>query len=110
MLWVAGHILLVGVDELGAGTALYDAVHHVEEARRTTRPPLGEGCSAGSSTTLARAAVGAVVGRSSVALQTLVRRARGKETRQRTDSAADGPLELGDGVHRVGSVPAASAR
>ena len=30
MLWVGGHILLVGFDELGWGT-LYDAVHHLEE-------------------------------------------------------------------------------
>lgn len=30
MLWVGGHILLVGVDELGFH-ALYDAVHHAEE-------------------------------------------------------------------------------
>jgi hypothetical protein len=31
MLWVGGHILLVGVDELG-WTAPYDLVHHLEEA------------------------------------------------------------------------------
>ena len=31
MLWVGGHILLVGVDELG-WHALYDLVHHLEEA------------------------------------------------------------------------------
>ena len=30
MLWVGGHILLVGVDELG-WHALYDVVHHLEE-------------------------------------------------------------------------------
>jgi predicted DNA repair protein MutK len=30
MLWVGGHILLVGLDELGL-SALYDAVHHLEE-------------------------------------------------------------------------------
>jgi uncharacterized protein len=30
MLWVGGHILLVGLDELGV-SVLYDAVHHVEE-------------------------------------------------------------------------------
>jgi uncharacterized protein len=30
MLWVGGHILLVGIDELG-WHALYDAVHHLEE-------------------------------------------------------------------------------
>ncbi len=31
MLWVGGHILLVGVDDLG-WHALYDVVHHLEEA------------------------------------------------------------------------------
>jgi predicted DNA repair protein MutK len=30
MLWVGGHILLVGLDELGV-SALYDLVHHLEE-------------------------------------------------------------------------------
>jgi len=30
MLWVGGHILLVGLDDLGA-SALYDEVHHLEE-------------------------------------------------------------------------------
>jgi len=30
MLWVGGHILLVGLDELGVHV-LYDAVHHLEE-------------------------------------------------------------------------------
>src|SRR3712207_9583404 len=30
MLWVGGHILLVGLDELGL-SAPYDAVHHLEE-------------------------------------------------------------------------------
>ena len=38
MLWVGGHILLVGLDELGASWP-YDTVHHVEEdvARRSRR-------------------------------------------------------------------------
>ncbi len=31
MLWVGGHILLVGMDDLGAGL-LYDGVHHLEAA------------------------------------------------------------------------------
>ena len=30
MLWVGGHILLAGLDELGV-SVLYDAVHHLEE-------------------------------------------------------------------------------
>jgi predicted DNA repair protein MutK len=77
MLWVGGHILLVGVDELG-WHAPYDAVHHVEEAVHDAAGALG-GVLGWLVNTLASAAVGAVVGAVVVALLTLVRRARGKE-------------------------------
>ncbi len=40
MLWVGGHILLVGTEELG-WHALYDAVHHVEEAAHDATGALG---------------------------------------------------------------------
>jgi len=40
MLWVGGHILLVGTDELG-WHGLYGAVHHVEEAAHDATGPLG---------------------------------------------------------------------
>jgi predicted DNA repair protein MutK len=40
MLWVGGHILLVGTHELGL-TFLYDAVHHVEEAAKEATGALG---------------------------------------------------------------------
>ena len=40
MLWVGGHILLVGTEELGL-TFLYDAVHHVEEAAKDATGALG---------------------------------------------------------------------
>jgi hypothetical protein len=33
MLWVGGHILLVGMHDLGRGR-LYDAVHHLEDAAK----------------------------------------------------------------------------
>ena len=60
MLWVGGHILLVGVDELG-WHAPYDLVHHAEEA---VHDALGAvGAVAGWLTnTLASAVVGLVVG------------------------------------------------
>jgi predicted DNA repair protein MutK len=40
MLWVGGHILLVGTDELGL-TFLYDTVHHLEEAAAEATGALG---------------------------------------------------------------------
>jgi predicted DNA repair protein MutK len=40
MLWVGGHILLVGTDELGLHV-LYDAVHHLEEAAHDATGALG---------------------------------------------------------------------
>lgn len=59
MLWVGGHILLVGIDELGFHP-LYDAVHHVEES---VRGVAGVGAVlAWIVNTLASAALGLVVG------------------------------------------------
>jgi predicted DNA repair protein MutK len=40
MLWVGGHILLVGTEELGL-TFLYDAVHHLEEGAKDAVGALG---------------------------------------------------------------------
>ena len=68
MLWVGGHILLVGVDELG-WHALYDVVHHAEEA-------VGEGVLGWLVNTLASAVVGLVVGAVVVAVVTVVKRRR----------------------------------
>ncbi len=60
MLWVGGHILLVGSEELGL-TAPYDAVHHLEEAAHDATGALG-GVLGWLSGTLASALVGLVVG------------------------------------------------
>jgi uncharacterized protein len=68
MLWVGGHILLVGVDELG-WHALYDAVHHAEEA-------VGGGFLGWLVNTLASAVIGLVVGAVVVAVVTVVKRRR----------------------------------
>ena len=68
MLWVGGHILLVGVDELG-WHGLYDLVHHAEEA-------VGGGALGWLVNTLASAAIGLVVGVLVVAVVTAVKRAR----------------------------------
>src|SRR3712207_7041197 len=42
MLWVGGHILLVGSDELGLH-AIYGAVHHLEEVAHEATGALGGG-------------------------------------------------------------------
>src|SRR6478736_6116088 len=68
MLWVGGHILLVGVDELGWHT-LYDWVHHAEEA-------VGGGALGWIVNTLASAVIGLVVGALVVVVVTLVKRLR----------------------------------
>jgi predicted DNA repair protein MutK len=75
MLWVGGHILLVGTHDLG-WHALYDVVHHLEEAAHDA---------AGASAvlvgwlvnTFASAVVGLVVGGLIVLVVTLIAKARG---------------------------------
>ena len=68
MLWVGGHILLVGVDELGWHT-LYDWVHHAEEA-------VGGGVLGWCVNTLASAVIGLAVGAVVVAVVTAVKKVR----------------------------------
>ncbi len=60
MLWVGGHILLVGTDELGLHV-LYDAVHHVEEAAHDAAGALG-GLLGWLVNTVASAILGLIVG------------------------------------------------
>jgi predicted DNA repair protein MutK len=60
MLWVGGHILLLGTDELGL-TFLYDAVHHLEEVAKEATGGLGS-VVAWLVNTLASALLGLVVG------------------------------------------------
>src|SRR3954454_18667966 len=66
MLWVGGHILLVGLDELGV-SVLYDAVHHLEEYVHTA---LAAVCGVGAclTNTAASALLGLVVGAIVVAM------------------------------------------
>ncbi len=81
MLWVGGHILLVGVDELGWHT-LYDWVHHAEEA-------VGGGAIGWIVNTLASAVIGLVVGALVVVVVTLVTRLRSPQDQdQDTPTAA----------------------
>ncbi|MFQ6170854.1 DUF808 domain-containing protein [Oryzobacter sp. R7] len=68
MLWVGGHILLVGVDELGWHW-LYETVHHWEEA-------VGGGALGWVVNTAASAVIGLAVGAVVVAVLTAVKKAR----------------------------------
>ena len=60
MLWVGGHILLVGLDELGV-SVLYDAVHHFEEDVHDALGAVG-GVGAWLTNTAASAVLGLLVG------------------------------------------------
>ncbi|CCH86607.1 conserved membrane protein of unknown function [Modestobacter italicus] len=77
MLWVGGHILLVGTDDLG-WHGLYDVVHHLEEAAHDATGALG-GVVGWLVNTFASALLGLVVGALIVAVMTVVhRRGAGK--------------------------------
>jgi len=70
MLWVGGHIELVGLDDLGL-SAPYDVVHHLEEAVRGAVPGIG-GVLAWLINTAASALVGAMLGAIVVAVKTAI--------------------------------------
>jgi predicted DNA repair protein MutK len=75
MLWVGGHILLVGADELG-WHAPYELVHHAEEAVHHAVAGLG-GFLAWLTNTLASALAGLVVGAVVVAVMHVIPRRKG---------------------------------
>ncbi|MEO5608490.1 MAG: DUF808 domain-containing protein [Ornithinibacter sp.] len=77
MLWVGGHILLVGTDELG-WHGLYDVVHHLEVLVRDATGALG-GALGWLTNTLASAAIGVVVGAVVVAVILGVSRTRAND-------------------------------
>jgi hypothetical protein len=74
MLWVGGHILLVGMDELGFH-ALYDAVHHLEEDVHDALGAVG-GVGAWLTNTAASAILGLLVG--AIVVAVMHRRNAGK--------------------------------
>jgi predicted DNA repair protein MutK len=82
MLWVGGHIILVGVDELG-WSWLYDQVHHLEEVVADSAGALG-GIFEWVVNTLASALLGLIIGAVVVAVISLIRRIRG--TRRDSDA------------------------
>ncbi|MDP9460463.1 MAG: DUF808 domain-containing protein, partial [Actinomycetota bacterium] len=75
MLWVGGHILLVGTDELGLHV-LYETVHHLEDAAKAATGALGS-VVAWLVNTLASALLGLVVGALVVVVMSLIRRRKG---------------------------------
>jgi predicted DNA repair protein MutK len=75
MLWVGGHILLVGADELG-WHAPYELVHHAEEAVHDAVAGLG-GFLAWLTNTIASAVIGLVVGAVVVAVMHVLPRRKG---------------------------------
>ena len=75
MLWVGGHILLVGLDELGL-SVLYDVVHHLEDDVDDALGAWG-GVGAWLTNTAASAVLGLVVG----AIVVAVMHRRGRESR-----------------------------
>ena len=80
MLWVGGHILLVGVDDLG-WHPLYDLVHRAEEAVHTV-PRIG-GSLAWLTNTLASALIGLLVGSLAVAITHQFQRHQGTDVAHR---------------------------
>ncbi|MCW2683895.1 MAG: hypothetical protein JWP33_1808 [Blastococcus sp.] len=85
MLWVGGHIILLGTDELGLHV-LYETVHHLEEAAHEATGALG-GVVGWLVNTLGSAVLGLVVGALVVVVMTLTvhrRKARSEDqTRSR---------------------------
>ena len=82
MLWVGGHILLVGADTLG-WHGPYGLVHHAEEAVHHATGPLG-GVLGWLTNTLGSAIVGLVVGALVVAVMHLVPGKKGHDAQETT--------------------------
>ena len=77
MLWVGGHIILVGTDELGLHL-LYEAVHHVEEAAHDATGALG-GLVGWLVNTVFSAILGLIIGAAVVVVVTLIVNSRKKK-------------------------------
>ena len=98
MLWVGGHILLVGTDELGLHF-LYEAVHHVEEAAHDATGALG-GVVGWLVNTVASAILGLIVGALIVVVMTYTVHRRAKHQPEApADAPAGTDTEAGTGTH-----------
>ena len=89
MLWVGGHILLVGTDELGL-RFLYETVHHVEQAAHDATGPLG-GIVGWLVNTTASAILGLLVGALIVLVMTFTMHRKSKTEAGQTRTPADTP-------------------
>ena len=97
MLWVGGHILLVGTEELGFHP-LYDAVNHVEEAAAEATGALG-GVVGWLVNTFFSALLGLAVGALIVLVLSLTLHRRGKHGDAAHGDAAHGDAAHGDAGH-----------
>ncbi|RSM69515.1 DUF808 domain-containing protein [Actinoplanes sp. ATCC 53533] len=94
MLWVGGHILLVGADELGLH-ALYGAVHHLEEAAHDATGVLG-GLVGWLVNTVASAIAGLIVGAVIVAVMTVTfHRRKSHDAAEEVETGDEGKAEAG---------------
>jgi hypothetical protein len=84
MLWVGGHIILVGTDELGLHW-LYEAVHHLEEAAHDATGALG-GLIGWLVNTVASAILGLIVGALIVVIMTFTFHRRKAKTEAAPES------------------------
>lgn len=111
MLWVGGHILMVGMDELGLSWpyhVVHGAEHHVHEAV----PHALAGTLGWLTNTLGSAVIGLVVGSVIVAVMALVHRVRGgahgsEDVPARPRDAADG---IATGAHQATATATGAAR
>ncbi|MFK3979675.1 DUF808 domain-containing protein [Micromonospora sp. NPDC050397] len=98
MLWVGGHILLIGADELGLH-AVYDFVHHVEEAAHDGTGALG-GLVGWLVNTVASAIIGLAVGAVIVVVMSVTFHRRSHDTTTTTTTttttSADEPVSTAD--------------
>ncbi|WP_326557380.1 DUF808 domain-containing protein [Micromonospora sp. NBC_01796] len=101
MLWVGGHILLVGADELGLHL-LYDAVHHAEEAAGDATGVLG-GLVGWLVNTVASAILGLIVGALVVVVMTFTfhrRKAKAVAAADTTSTDGTSPATPPDAAQR----------
>lgn len=94
MLWVGGHILLVGLQDLGAPW-LYDQVHHVEEDVHRALGALG-GLGGWLTNTVASAILGVVVGAVVLAVVHRFHRHGDGAVARKADAAEIAPPPAGD--------------
>ncbi|WP_306211137.1 DUF808 domain-containing protein [Actinoplanes sp. RD1] len=98
MLWVGGHILLVGTDELGLHF-LYEQVHHLEEAAHDATGPLG-GLVGWLVNTVASAVLGLIVGALIVVVMTFtLHRRKGDHDKAATEATPGAQAEAGTETH-----------